>query len=307
MTAENIKRKELPFVSVVVPVLNERELIGRTISSLLDQSYPKEKYEIIIVDNGSNDGTKQIIQKYPVKFLKERKKSAFSARNKGARAVKGEYIVFMDADCFAGSEWLENLVDVVIQEGASIVAGKIENYIVRDNFANKLLAKRCAPEVRKENVQRYNSVASGNMIISRRIFEETGFFEICGFASDNELSRKVFDSGGKISYTERAVVKHQCDLSNREYLVRSFLTRYGQEKLRKRPEEARHILRLLLSFPWRPGFNRAKCLAGEFGIDNPAIFALFFMYIWIERIFSYFGSIAGAVSGMTSCPEKSTQ
>ena len=59
----------LPFVSIIVPVYNDRKRIGRCIESLLRQSYPADRREIIIVDNNSTDGTRDVIGRYPVTLL----------------------------------------------------------------------------------------------------------------------------------------------------------------------------------------------------------------------------------------------
>jgi glycosyltransferase involved in cell wall biosynthesis len=80
-----------PFISVVVPVYNGDRIIGNCVESLLNQSYPKDNYEIIVVDNGSTDNTRAIIKKYPVKMLIEDSiKSSYAARNKGIKHAKGE-------------------------------------------------------------------------------------------------------------------------------------------------------------------------------------------------------------------------
>jgi glycosyltransferase involved in cell wall biosynthesis len=74
------------FVSVVIPVFNGENIIGTCIKSILKQSYPNEKYEIIIVDNGSTDTTREIIKRYPVKMLIEDSiRSSYGARNTGIK------------------------------------------------------------------------------------------------------------------------------------------------------------------------------------------------------------------------------
>ena len=100
-----------PLVSVIVPVYNRGEAIGKCIKSLLAQEYPKKKLEIIIVDNNSNDKTKDTIKKYPVKYLLEKEKGSYAARNKGIEHAKGEIIAFTDSDCIADKQWVSCLAE----------------------------------------------------------------------------------------------------------------------------------------------------------------------------------------------------
>src|SRR3990170_3006911 len=98
----------IPKISVIVPVYNDAQRIGKCIESLLQQTYPHEKYEVIIIDNGSTDETREVIKKYPVKLLIEDKiQSSYAARNKGIKNAKGEVIAFTDSDCIPGNDWIE--------------------------------------------------------------------------------------------------------------------------------------------------------------------------------------------------------
>ena len=100
-----------PFVSVVVPVYNGADTIEGLLQSLLALDYPAECHEIIVVDNGSTDHTRQIVGRYPVRLLEEREtKGAAAARNKGIRHARCDIIAFTDADCVADPNWLKMLV-----------------------------------------------------------------------------------------------------------------------------------------------------------------------------------------------------
>ncbi len=100
-----------PFVSVVIPVFNAADMIDELLQSLLVLDYPADHYEIIVVDNGSTDNTRQLVEKYPVILLEERETPGpAAARNKGIRHARGEIIAFTDADCVADRNWLKMLV-----------------------------------------------------------------------------------------------------------------------------------------------------------------------------------------------------
>ena len=91
------------MISVVVPVYNAQEYLAVMIESLLNQSYAK--WELILVENGSRDGSFEICTMYEKKdrricVVQERKKGVSAARNSGLKMARGEYILFVDADDF---------------------------------------------------------------------------------------------------------------------------------------------------------------------------------------------------------------
>src|SRR5215510_7368406 len=93
--------------SVVVPFLNEENLIEKCIKSLLQQDFDQEKYELIFVDNGSIDDSTDIVRNYHnITLLYEPQQDPYLARNRGIRAAQGQFIVFTDADCVADRHWL---------------------------------------------------------------------------------------------------------------------------------------------------------------------------------------------------------
>lgn len=135
------------IISVVVPALNEEKLIEKTLKSLRLQTVD---HELIVVDNGSTDGTAKIAKKYADKVLKLKKRGVAGARNLGAKNAGGDVIVSADADCVYPETWLESLVEpfrdssVVITSGPSFPAdGDFADNLVYSSFllAKKLLGK----------------------------------------------------------------------------------------------------------------------------------------------------------------------
>lgn len=101
----------LPKVSVIIPTYNCKQYITQAIESVLTQTYLN--YEIIIVDDGSTDDTRQVLQSYygKIKYLDQENKGSAAARNYGLQAAQGELIAFLDADdFFCDSKKLEQQV-----------------------------------------------------------------------------------------------------------------------------------------------------------------------------------------------------
>ena len=90
-----------PLVSVIMPAYNSEKYIGKSIESVLAQDY--ENFELIIIDDGSQDGTKSIAEQYAksdvrIKLLEQANQGVSVARNKGLDTATGEYVAFLDSD-----------------------------------------------------------------------------------------------------------------------------------------------------------------------------------------------------------------
>lgn len=96
------------MVSVIIPTYNEEKVLPLCLDSILNLNYPKEFVEVIVVDNGSKDRTREIAMSFGAKVLCDNSKNVSGLRNKGAKYSKGEILAFVDADCIVSREWLKN-------------------------------------------------------------------------------------------------------------------------------------------------------------------------------------------------------
>ena len=131
---ENAELKKYPLVSLIIPVLNEEKSIKNTVDSLLNLNYPKNKFEVIIVDDGSTDNTKEIVGSYKDKrvrlILNEHKGiGKASALNNGILNAKGEIVGCVDADCYVNTDSLMNMIGHFKSDevGAVITSVKVLN------------------------------------------------------------------------------------------------------------------------------------------------------------------------------------
>src|SRR3989344_2956327 len=98
----NTPAYQKPFISIVIPCRNEEQFIGRCLESILANDYPKESFEVLIIDGDSEDNTRHIISKYATKepymrLLDNPGKMQNLALNIGIRNSKGDIIMRMDA------------------------------------------------------------------------------------------------------------------------------------------------------------------------------------------------------------------
>ena len=108
-------------VSVIIPTYNRKHTLKRAIQSVYMQSLPP--FEIIVVDDGSNDGTREWVkQKYPdIKYIYQKNSGVSSARNKGIKIARGDWIALLDSD----DEWLPNKLNEQINKIKSNLDVKI--------------------------------------------------------------------------------------------------------------------------------------------------------------------------------------
>jgi glycosyltransferase involved in cell wall biosynthesis len=122
-----------PYISIVVPVKNSAETIEELLKSLLRLDYNWERLEILIVDGRSTDGTREIVERYPVRLLEEEGRGLNAARNTGVRHSKGEIIAFTDGDCIVPPDWVRGIAENFRDPSVAFVGGLVEGYH-KDNF-----------------------------------------------------------------------------------------------------------------------------------------------------------------------------
>ena len=115
-----------PFCSIIIPALNEERDIEACLSSLSQQTYPKERYEIIVVDNGSQDATKSLASKYADQVFERVNCNVGAVRNYGAEKAKGEILIWTDADCAVDENWIETGVSLLQENESTIFGGGLK-------------------------------------------------------------------------------------------------------------------------------------------------------------------------------------
>ena len=98
-----ISNNELPHVSILVPTFNDEKSITKSLENLLSIDYPKNKYEVLVIDDGSTDRTYEIIKKYEsenVRIFRKKNTGKASSMNFGIKRARYEYVAVMDADSF---------------------------------------------------------------------------------------------------------------------------------------------------------------------------------------------------------------
>lgn len=199
----------LPFVSVIIPVYNDPKRIGITIEALLNQTYPSEKYEIIIVDNGSDDNTKETVKKYPVRLFEETlTRSSYAARNKGIEQAKGKILAFTDSDCKPRENWIEKGVEALKEADASLAGGKA-CFQFTDKKGAAQFYDACNHIQTEESIQKRKVAYTANLFVKAEVFEDVGKFP-GNFSSGGDVyfTFRASSAGYRIVYAPNAIIEH---------------------------------------------------------------------------------------------------
>jgi glucosyl-dolichyl phosphate glucuronosyltransferase len=220
-----------PFVSVIIPTYNRSALLRETVETFLAQDYPSDRWELILVDNGSSDDTWNAISQLAsrddhVHPLRETRKGAHFARNNGALAAKGEILYFTDDDMLAERNLLTSIVEgFEVDPKVASVTGKVlprwdtePPVWVLEHCRNALLSLNDLGEsliISDEDP----GVFSCHQAVKRDVFMQAGGFnpdtnaEL--FTGDNEtgLNIKIRQIGYRFAYVGNAVTHHMIPAS----------------------------------------------------------------------------------------------
>jgi cellulose synthase/poly-beta-1,6-N-acetylglucosamine synthase-like glycosyltransferase len=134
--ARKMKLEEMPFVSVIIAARNEEENIGNCIQSLIRQTYPAAKFEVIITNDHSTDNTVQVINSMKMDnirvlnlkdFTENKELNSYKKKSieTALKFSKGELILTTDADCIAPEKWIETMVDFYKEKNAVFIAAPV--------------------------------------------------------------------------------------------------------------------------------------------------------------------------------------
>ena len=214
--------------SVIVPFLNEAAWLPLCLRALRSQTLDSENFELIFVDNGSTDTSREILAGYPeVLVLNEPIRDPYIARNRGIAAATSQYLVFLDADCLPDPDWLEQIA-AVISEQTSIALG----YIAFPKPASPFLQAyedyydaKLRYLLEKQLTQCYFGHA-GNMVVHAEVFRELGRFLTMPIVGDTEIIHRILSRSPntELLYIAAARVTHAEIRSFRDCIVKIYET-----------------------------------------------------------------------------------
>lgn len=202
-------------VSVIVPAYNVESYLSETLKSLAEQTL--EDFEVIIVNDGSTDGTADIInyfcEQYPyMRSIYQDNSGVSAARNKGIASAEGEYIAFLDGDDLFAPDTLENFYVTAEENNSDLVIGKIENF---DSKNNKSYQEHSVNLSKKKNIDPFDTEILWNFLIGNKLYradllrESHSYFSNLKYSEDGAFLMHYVYECRRINGCENAVLRYR--------------------------------------------------------------------------------------------------
>lgn len=188
----------LPLVSFVIPCYNERDYLESCLASISRQMADPASFEVIVVDNGSRDGTRELAASLGARVLLNERRGAAASRNLGAREAKGDLLAFVDADCLLAPEWLPTLSGHLAGSRTAAAAAPAlpvqgDMTWVETAWAQVFV---CMNRRSQSGVHCVSNLASSNLLIVKSYFDQVGGFdEALLSCEDYDLSQRLLKHG----------------------------------------------------------------------------------------------------------------
>lgn len=195
------------MISIVIPTYNRCFELKKAIDSLTKQNFGDE-LEIIIVDDGSTDGTEKTIKAIgKIKYLKQQNSGAATARNKGGFNARGEFIMFLDSDCLIDKDCINNILAEIKNSHTNVVTCRITG-ITKGFWAKCHDYSHFHGFMVNKRTEKKFPCGSG-FLIKKELFESiNGFNAKLKVAEDEDLGMRLSEGGEKIIYLPNAIVYH---------------------------------------------------------------------------------------------------
>ncbi len=249
MNAEN------PYFSLIIPTYERPEQLTRCLNAIARIDYPKEKFEVIVVDDGSASPPEELVNSFSdrldIRLITQVNSGPGGARNTGAKNANGRYLAFTDDDCEPDPTWLHEYERVFSNYPENFLGGHTINALENNPYssASELLVNYLYSyyNTEPESALFFNS---SNIAIPKEAFFESGGFDVTTIrntAEDRELCDRWLFQGRKLTYVDQARVYHSHKLSLRSlwrqhfnygrgaYYFRKARAIRGQEKVRLEP------------------------------------------------------------------------
>lgn len=281
-------------VSVIIPVLNDAFMLRKVLEALTRQSYPKERIEVIVIDNGSTDNSKEVAETYGVLLLQEtEKKSPYAARNLGFKQASGSVIALTDANKVPDRYWIEEGVKAITEKNADLAGGEIK-FDLGLNPSSAELFDAMTYNDNRTFVLEQKSSAAGNLFLKRGVLKKAGRFPD-RFRSGMDIwwTQKAVQKGCKLVFSDTAIVyckpRTLFSLLKKSYRVGVMHPVIFQQK--------GHGLLYILDHTFRtfapPRIKKIRGKMLEFGKTKPVLNV--WCVAWLSRIMMGFGRIRGFV------------
>lgn len=207
----------IPLVSVITPVRNRSDYLRTLVAALGEQTLPRERFEIIIADDGSTDGCTEGFETENgwIRVVHGPPLGSYGARNLAAAVARAPALAFIDSDCKPEPEWLEG--GLAALERADAAAGQIRFILPDKTTVWSLLDIESTKD--SERQVRWNNAETANFWIRRDVFEGLGGFDdSLPEHGDFDIAERLVANGGELIYAPDALAWHPTRENARPFL-----------------------------------------------------------------------------------------
>lgn len=281
-------------VSVIIPNRNNAERLRSCLRALQGQSFLLGSLEIIVADNASSDGAKNIVRDLGVKCIDvDDVINPYVARNRGISAASFRHIALLDSTCVPCPDYIRELWDTAISSEADLVVGNIE-FELRQPVTTAQAVDALTFMRNRENLLHRQYFPGGSLFFTRELFEEVGAFrEDLRSGADGEWTNRVVEQGKVIAYADKAIAKYPAK-EWKDLLRKAVRVGRGDGKLKKENREFSIARTFIEMRPPSPEF--LSQMIYERGIpDFNNKKARLWLGMWLFRVALGYGKLRGGV------------
>lgn len=285
----------IPFVTVVVPTYNESAYIGECLESLIESDYPTGHFEVLVLDGGSDDGSRDIVlesarQSGFIRLLDNPRRIAAAAVNIGIQNARGDIIIILSGHSYVARDFISQNVLYLSKTGAACVGGPIHN--ISHSFLGKTISLAMSSPFGVGNAlfrysrkaQYVDTVAFG--AYRREVFDEVGLFdENLVYNEDDEFNSRLRKRGEKIFLTPEIESFYHSRTSLKQLWQQYFQYGYGKSRVIQRHPQAA-MVRHFVPFV----FVSTLLVSGLLGLFSPILQWEFWLvlgsYLAVSLLFS---------------------
>lgn len=210
------------MISVIVPAYNAGKTLGACLNGLGAQTAPAGSFEIVVVDDGSDDDTRQVAEAHATRVVSQSNGGAASARNLGARTTEGEILMFVDADSVPDARWIEAMAAPFVDPSIAGVSG-VKKTRQREFWARYIQLEYDFKYDRMQANGDTDFVDSSSAAYRREVFTASGGFDTTLMeAEDTDLSFRLAEQSKRLVLVRDAIVYHTHPTTLREFLRRKY-------------------------------------------------------------------------------------
>lgn len=252
--------EKLPTVSIIIPTSNRENDLQETLQSLDKLNFPRENLEVVVVDDGSTDNTRNMLEQirnhlsYKLHYYYQGKKGISSAKNLGIQRSSGEIIVSTDDDCLFEKDWLIKLIKAFDSPKVGAVGGPDRAY-KEDSFLAKCINYAFSSFIGSGGIhgRSFKNIKFGkfypmgcNMAIPRQVFNEVGLFDVTlAPGEETDLNHRIEKAGYILKLAPDAFVWHKARNSLSGFVAHIFRRGYARTEIVRKHREYAELIYLI--------------------------------------------------------------